>query len=799
MAFNGAGDYSFPYRLANDQDVNISNPANGQVLVYNSTTGLWVNTSNLLVNPSTGVVTTHNNTLDDGSGNETINGNITITGVAAPTLALTPNGTSSAAALSFNPVGNSYSATTPQWVISGSRYYGGSTTTNFVIYSYDGTNSYNVFSLTYPKTVATANNTLDDGSGNISISGIGLFYGNNFTPTSNTNATLQIGNASHYLSYGGGILMRDGTYWAGLWTNSNGATLEFGVAGTSSGFTVIPLSLSNTGSGSVSTSHNTLDDGSGNLTTSASLQSSGYLYVDQYMKATGAGAVIQLPSFTSSTTTEVDIILDGNSGGTGANAQKYYWARVAAGSHGRLANANYIIVVYDGTNYWQPLIFDYTDKAVQVGDSGWQTLTANNTLDDGSGNIIAAGNIYPGHSGTTQSSNYITATSTILGVTTSNGSIGLGTGVSGYTLNIAGNVITTSGGNTLDNGSGNLSAAGSVTGKNIIITVNGTGDTAQLVANQNYSILAGGVVYLQSTTTNSNSEFDVAPNGTSTSAAVTVLNTSSTTAQSNLSLYITSTIAYIQSSNFGGGSVLPLYLTVGTHNAVEISTAGAVTTLHNTLDDASGNATVATRLNLPTNGEVILIAGSTALASVSASISMASGSSVLISYTGSTNTTQIGPAGQNVAFQYWVHGITSGTAMELLDTGNSNAIALAINTANVTISTSYILSYGTVHAGSDSRLKPDFQSYIGNPIEELKKARFGMHRKWADPGRKEYDLGRFKAAVAAETLPTTVASQDEYGIWGVDEPRYSHWIVGVLKAQQEEIEKLKEELRKCQT
>lgn len=78
--------------------------------------------------------------------------------------------------------------------------------------------------------------------------------------------------------------------------------------------------------------------------------------------------------FTPSSTTELDVYLDGNNGspGTGANQQAYWWARVAQKGFGDSAKTDLALAVYDGTSFYFPLAFDYTNKQVSIGN-GWST------------------------------------------------------------------------------------------------------------------------------------------------------------------------------------------------------------------------------------------------------------------------------------------------------------------------------------------------------------------------------------------------------------------------------------------
>jgi hypothetical protein len=120
-------------------------------------------------------------------------------------------------------------------------------------------------------------NTLDDGSGNMSVSGSltvtddvttdssFVAIGNGFNPNSSVDtANIQSGTNSNPQAFGGGIMLRDNSYFAGLWTDNNGAALELGAGGSStsisSQLTVNTGSVSIAGSLTVNgTSFNNMD------------------------------------------------------------------------------------------------------------------------------------------------------------------------------------------------------------------------------------------------------------------------------------------------------------------------------------------------------------------------------------------------------------------------------------------------------------------------------------------------------------------------------------------------------------
>jgi hypothetical protein len=147
----------------------------------------------------------------------------------------------------------------------------------------------------------------------------------------------------------------------------------------------------------------------------------------------------------------------------------------------------------------------------------------------------------------------------------------------------------------------------------------------------------------------------------------------------------------------------------------------------------------------------------------------------------------------------------AGTTLEFLDNVSGNAVAAVLAAAAAT-NTGYQLSIGSINVGSDSHLKPDFQPYGGNVLAELKGVRFGMHRQWIKPDGSTWTMDEFHPAVAADTLPDGVRSKSyRHGskdvkdpIYGVSFPGYTHWIVGILKAQQEVIEKLEARIAKLE-
>jgi len=174
----------------------------------------------LLGNTSGSTVKTFHNTLDDGSGNTIIVGNTSITGALSVTSNVTINGTLTASATTVSGLTNSGNET-----ISGTF----TTTGNALLANASG------------NTVKTYHNTLDDGSGNVTISG-------------NTSIV--------------GALSASATTLGSL--NVTGNTSLVGTL-TTTGNTLLANASGNT----VKTYNNTLDDGSGNVTISGSMNVAG--------------------------------------------------------------------------------------------------------------------------------------------------------------------------------------------------------------------------------------------------------------------------------------------------------------------------------------------------------------------------------------------------------------------------------------------------------------------------------------------------------------------------------------------
>jgi len=143
----------------------------------------------------------------------------------------------------------------------------------------------------------------------------------------------------------------------------------------------------------------------------------------------------------------------------------------------------------------------------------------------------------------------------------------------------------------------------------------------------------------------------------------------------------------------------------------------------------------------------------------------------------------------NTTSANYVQSNLTTIALFWIDSGAGNAQAMALFTGAEAVSASYTLSIGAVHQTSDIRLKTDFTDYPSDPLAELSAVRVGIYRTMG--GR---DLGSWRAGVAAQTLPPTVHELARGGYFGVRHPDYEAWLTIVMKAQQAEIQILKDEL-----
>jgi|GEM_PF-5069793 len=144
----------------------------------------------------------------------------------------------------------------------------------------------------------------------------------------------------------------------------------------------------------------------------------------------------------------------------------------------------------------------------------------------------------------------------------------------------------------------------------------------------------------------------------------------------------------------------------------------------------------------------------------------------------------------------WVEFYTAGGPMTWFDV-TAGEDAMYLDAVTHTNNHHYTLSVYATNTGSDSRLKPDFATYAGDPLVELDTARVGQYRMFGAPGKAK-DTGRFHATVAAETLPTTVSVTTKEGFAGIIHPDSFAWSVIVLKVLRQKVSALEAEVASLQ-
>lgn len=191
---------------------------------------------------NTNVVSTYNNTLDDGGGNLSTQGTVTVGSAQTSPLVLTGAGQyPTIVAKNGSTVKSQFI-----WDTVGGHVYS-DVTGNFTVRNQVNGGTF-ILQVTNAGAVTTKNNTLDDNAGNAIFSG---------KVSTNNNSPLEWRSAT-------------GTWFWGR--NVDGTTFRFS-SGASEG-SVVQLSLNS--SGAMYSKNNTLDDGSGNLTAIGVLEGKGF-------------------------------------------------------------------------------------------------------------------------------------------------------------------------------------------------------------------------------------------------------------------------------------------------------------------------------------------------------------------------------------------------------------------------------------------------------------------------------------------------------------------------------------------
>ena len=340
----------------------------------------------LALNPGGGKVTTYTNTLDDGSGNLTAKGSLQVNQNGTSTLGLSIQ-CSPSAAYGFSDA------------VIGDAVYQAQGNTN-ALFGFVGSGAglgsqASLLRLNYTNSsVKTKNNTLDDGSGNMTLA---------FPASSSTlnggAARVQIGATADFNS---------NTYGLGVAGPATGA-YPFGVMVGTGSASVVALQVSKFFG--VTTKSNTLDDGNGNMLVSSSSSlsytpSTPPLYVKT--SGTGGGVIAQFLAASNLTSGAATSISLGVANTNGANAA---WNYVPASSGTSVAMGP-----VTATSPFQSLTFFgggggqlFLGGANQPG-----VFSKNNTLDDGTGSMNVVGN-FTIPSATVQVTSGLTATNTTSG------------------------------------------------------------------------------------------------------------------------------------------------------------------------------------------------------------------------------------------------------------------------------------------------------------------------------------------------------------------------------------------------
>ena len=143
---------------------------------------------------------------------------------------------------------------------------------------------------------------------------------------------------------------------------------------------------------------------------------------------------------------------------------------------------------------------------------------------------------------------------------------------------------------------------------------------------------------------------------------------------------------------------------------------------------------------------------------------------------------------------------TSGAAFEALDTGNANAIAMALNVAAVTIAAGYTLSVAAVSNTSDARYKTGWTTKHGfDLLSELRAAKVGsytgMDLSHLGEGFAPTNYGRAVLGVDANSLPTTITELTPEGVRGILSTHFYGWVVGTQQAVLSEVDRLKDRVK----
>ena len=241
-------------------------------------------------------------------------------------------------------------------------------------------------------------------------------------------------------------------------------------------------------------------------------------------------------------------------------------------------------------------------------------------------------------------------------------------------INSSGTGIITSGALVFDS-SGNATLTNNV-------ALNGAGSTLtfgstsqRILADLSNATLASRLMF-QSSAVNGNTSLGVLPNGTSTTAAVTVYNTAVPTNSGAVVLRSAAASSQLDSIAVGSGTVLPLDLMIAGASKLRISTAGNVL-IGTTVDNSSGALQVAGGVSITGSLSAAFLSGAGTGISGTASF-LNIGGNAATATTATTATTASTANALNTGNSYTVVGLTATGAFSGPTTGvTSGSVASA--------------------------------------------------------------------------------------------------------------------------
>jgi hypothetical protein len=239
--------------------------------------------------------------------------------------------------------------------------------------------------------------------------------------------------------------------------------------------------------------------------------------------------------------------------------------------------------------------------------------------------------------------------------------------------------------------------------------------------------------------------------------------------------------------------------TTGTYNVYFGYSSGPGTATQLNYSGAIGSQAVVLASNL------IVVGAQNGTNGATATVGLATPGGMGIGYTTQTTApTLMGLSyynGTTIAKTIWT--ATGGAALEWLDAGNTNAIAMALNTAAVTIATGYTLSVAAVSNTSDARYKTNWTTNTGiDFLSQLRSAKVGtytgMDLSHLGPSFAPIDYKRTVLGVDANSLPDMVTETTPEGVRGILSTHMYGWLVGTQQAVLTEVDELKARVAKLE-